>query len=139
MFESFTNFRQIKIVNNVVINIINNWASINSSVVLFLINIPKKVYKLWYCGIKEEKWSFEFFYFFEKKSIFFKFWKSPEKNTSKSCFFWKDDSISKWFKMISHYFLRFLNVLTSKIVQHFVRTCDLNFWSLHIISAFSFW
>ena len=49
-----------------------------------------------------------FFTFSKKKSIFFKFWKSPEKNSSKSCFFWKDDSISKWFKIISNHFLRFL-------------------------------
>ena len=49
-----------------------------------------------------------FFTFSKKKSIFFKIWKSSEKNSSKSCFFWKDDSISKWFKIISNHFLRFL-------------------------------
>ena len=48
------------------------------------------------------------FNFFPKNWTFFKFWKSPEKNSSKSCFFWKDDSISKWFKIISNHFLRFL-------------------------------
>ena len=48
------------------------------------------------------------FNFFQKKRDFFEFWKSPEKNSSKSCFFWKDDSISKWFKIISNHFLRFL-------------------------------
>ena len=51
---------------------------------------------------------FIFFTFSKKKSTFFKIWKSPEKNSSKSCFFWKDDSISKWFKIISNHFLRFL-------------------------------
>ena len=54
-----------------------------------------------------------FFCFFEKKSIFFfKFWKSFEKKQLQELFFfWKDDSISKWFKIIPNHFLRFLKAL----------------------------
>ena len=51
------------------------------------------------------------FQFFKKKWDFFKFWESPEKNSSWSCFFWKSDSTSKLSKIVSDYFLTFLKVL----------------------------
>ena len=51
------------------------------------------------------------FQFFKKKWIFFKFWESPEKNSSWSCFFWKSYSTSKLSKIVSNYFLTFLKVL----------------------------
>ena len=51
------------------------------------------------------------FQFFKKKVDFFKFWESPEKNSSWSCFFWKSDSTSKLSRIVSNHFLTFLKVL----------------------------
>ena len=48
------------------------------------------------------------FHFLKKKSNFFKFWKSHEKNSSKSCFFWKNDSTSRMSRIVSNHFLKFL-------------------------------
>jgi len=58
---------------------------------------------------KEMKfWKFSIF--FQKKTDFFKFWKSPEKNSSRSCFFWKAHSTSKLFRIASNHFQNFLKV-----------------------------
>ena len=50
------------------------------------------------------------FNFFQKKRDFFEFWKSPEKNSSRSCFFWKVHSTSKLFRIASNHFQNFLKV-----------------------------
>ena len=50
------------------------------------------------------------FNFFPKNWTFFKFWKSPEKNSSRSCFFWKIYSTSKLFKIASNHLQHFLKV-----------------------------
>ena len=49
------------------------------------------------------------FSIFSKKLNFFQILKIPwKKQLQELFFFWKDDSISKWFKIISNHFLRFL-------------------------------
>ena len=50
------------------------------------------------------------FHFFHKKSIFFKFWKSPEKTAPGAVFFWKVHSTSKLFRIASNHFQNFLKV-----------------------------
>ena len=58
---------------------------------------------------KEMKfWNFSIF--FKKKTFFFKFWKSSEKNSSRSRFFWKVHSTSKLFRIASNHFQNFLKV-----------------------------
>ena len=49
------------------------------------------------------------FFTFSKKNPFFSNFENPLKKTApRAVFFWKDDSISKRFKIISNHFLRFL-------------------------------
>ena len=60
-------------------------------------------------SLRTKEMKFWIFLLFRKKNPFFSNFENPLKKTApRAVFFWKDDSISKWFKIISNHFLRFL-------------------------------
>ena len=71
----------------------------------------KKINVMWPKLIENERnENLKLFHFSKKKSIFFQILKIPWKNSSKSCFFWKVDSTSKPYKIVSKHFQRLLKV-----------------------------